>query len=73
MMIIRLVASSGTRGPMKKAATIRMPISEAKIEISRDRGTFPFSTESETFFSVASSVLESLSWPSAIWSTAGPS
>ncbi len=40
---------------------MRMPTNEAKLAASREKGTLPFSMASRIFFSVASSVLLSLS------------
>ena len=48
----------------KKLAITAIPSSDASVAASRENGTLPFSTASRIFFSVASSVLLSLSGPS---------
>ncbi len=62
----RNVPSSTMELPAKKTMNSRMATKEARIPVSRECGSWPFSTVSRIFFSVASSVLLSLSTSSAM-------
>jgi hypothetical protein len=69
MKIDRKPPSCAALSSAKKMAKTRIARKEARTGASREKGSCPFSMESRTFFSVASSVLLSLSGASAIRAT----
>ena len=63
MIALLIVLSFLTVDSVRNLSTMRSAIMDENTDASRETGILPFSTESRTFFSVASSVL--LSWSGA--------